>query len=181
MYFSEQTPGSSESSCQTVLRPHQQALLSHSEKPSGENDSQLGGLRHECNGSDCAERGRPARLSQPLSFQKGSHYWGHYTQQRRGETTQTVCRLPAELTSHPASKPLISRRFEVGAHRNLRLHGSRCTPLSDRPHLGISMLEEMLMWWNTLQKKTSPYYKQTKYSLMWRWCAGIRLECLQLR
>lgn len=82
-------------------------------KPSGENDSQLGGLRHECNGSDCAERGRPARLSQPLSFQKGSHYWGHYTQQRRGETTQTVCRHPAELTSHPASKPLISRRFEV--------------------------------------------------------------------
>lgn len=46
MFVSEQTPRSSESSCQTVLRPHQQALLSHSEenvKPQRENDSQLVG------------------------------------------------------------------------------------------------------------------------------------------
>lgn len=49
----------SESSCQTVLQPPQQALLSHSEenvKPQFKNDSQLGGLQETCNERDLPSR-----------------------------------------------------------------------------------------------------------------------------
>lgn len=56
----------------------------------GENDSQLGGLRHKHNGSDCAERGRPARLSQP-SPSKKAPITEAITPSRDGERQHKQC------------------------------------------------------------------------------------------
>lgn len=134
MYFSEQTSSSLESSCQTVLRLHQQALLSHSEentKPQRENDSQLGGLREKCNGSDSAKQAD--WLTSLPSPPKGSHYWGHYTQQRWRDNTNSVLeprRATAECSAHLKScfkAADLILFWGVGAHRNLWLHGRRCT------------------------------------------------------
>lgn len=62
---------------------------------------------------------------------KGSHYWGHYTQQRRRDDTNSVLephRAAAERRSHLTSSFKAAELISFWAvHRNLCLHGSHCT------------------------------------------------------
>lgn len=101
MYFSVQTPRSSESSCQTVL--HQQALLSHSEeKPKRENDSQL--VVFKSGVMAAKQAGWLASVASPPK----APVTEAITSNGDRETTQTVCWNPAERASRFHAADLIS-------------------------------------------------------------------------
>lgn len=141
MQISEQTPWSSESSCQTVLHPHQQALLSYSEenmKPQHEKDLQLTGLQERCNGIDCANQAHWV-ISLP-SPAKGSHYWGHYTQQRQHKRWAGIPQScsTAPVSPHIALKSCDSHSvWDVDADRSLCLHGIQSTASLCCPGLSL--------------------------------------------
>lgn len=134
------------------------------------------GLRHKCNGSDCAERGRPARLSQP-SPSKKAPITEAITSSRDGERQHKQC------AGTPRSSPHIQLQSRW-SHIVLRcgcssqsavtresLHAALWSTASRHQHAGGDAY--VMKYDAKKKKKKGPYYKQTKYSLMWRRCEEV--------